>query len=267
MVVDALELMQRRFKPTGYFFLSDTINISKEYVTEICDEICARNLKILWSDCVTARGLDEEVLKKMKKSGCIRLIFGMETASQGMLKRVNKGVKLDELEKVIKIASGYGIWTGIEVICGLPHETDADIQTTVDFLCKNKEHIDKIYCNMFDLRPNSLMRLHPQEYGIENIREVNLYSDEANYTQFSFDEVDGLKWEDKKRQIEKSFSRVMTETVSYWDIPPHLQEHALFYLYDRFCDKETVRKHYDEIKAFYNPDYRVMRKGQPSKIS
>ncbi len=122
-VVDDIELMQKRFKPTGYFFLSDTINISKSYITEICDEICKRNLKILWSDCATAKGLDKETLEKMKKSGCIRLIFGMETGSPDMLKRVNKEVKLDELENVLRMASCCGIWTGIEVICGLPHET------------------------------------------------------------------------------------------------------------------------------------------------
>lgn len=253
-VVDAIELMQKKFKPTGYFFLSDTINISKSYVTEICDEICRRNLKILWSDCATARGIDEEVLEKMKKSGCIRLIFGMETASPDMLKRVNKEIKLDELEHVLKIASGCGIWTGVEVICGLPHETDADIKLTIDFLLKNKDYIDKIYCNMFDLRPSSMMRLYPQDYGIENIREVNLHSDLANFVQFSFDEVNGLKWEDKKRQIIESFSRIAGETKSLCDIPNYLQEHLLFYLYDNFHDKTIIKKHYVEIKRFFNSD-------------
>jgi len=253
-VVDAIELMQELFDPTGYFFLSDTINISKKYVTEICDEICERNLKILWSDCATAKGLDEEVLKKMKKSGCIRLIFGMETASPNMLKRVNKEIKLDELEDVLKIASGCGIWTGVEVICGLPHETDTDIKLTIDFLLKNKDYIDKIYCNMFDLRPNSIMRLYPQDYGIENIQEANLYSDLANFTAFSFDEVNGLKWEDKKRQIVESFSRVAEETKSLYDIPSYLQEHLLFYLYDNFHDKAIIKKYYAEVKRFFNSD-------------
>ncbi len=253
-VVDAIELMQERFNPTGYFFLSDTINISKRYITEICDEICERNLKILWSDCATAKGFDEEVLKKMRKSGCIRLIFGMETGSPDMLKRVNKEVKLDELENILRMASSCGIWTGIEVICGLPHETDTDIKLTIDFLSKNRDYIDKIYCNMFDLRPNSMMRRYPQDYGIENIRDVNLHSDSGNFVQFSFDEINGLKWEDKKRQIVESFSRVQRETKCIYDIPNYLQEHLLFYLYDNFHDKAVIKKYYAEFKRFFNSD-------------
>jgi len=254
-VADDIELMQKRFKPTGYFFLNDTINISKSYITEICDEICRRGLKILWSDCATAVGMDKETLEKMKKSGCIRLIFGMETGSQSMLKRVNKEVKLDELEGVLREAYNCGIWTGIEVICGLPHETNADIKMTIDFLSKNKSYIDKIYCNMFDLRTHSLMQTHPQDYGIENIQQVNLYSDSlANFITFSFDEINGLKWEDKKKQIVESFSRVMRETESFYDVPFHLQEHLLFYLYNNFHNKAIIKKHYEEIKKLFNRD-------------
>jgi len=252
-VVDDLVEMQERFKPTGYFFLSDTINISKSYITELCDEISRRGLKILWTDCATASGLDKETLEKIKKSGCIRLIFGMETGSPNMLKSVNKKIKLDELESVLKAASAYGIWTGIEVICGLPHETDRDIELTIGFLNRNKEFIDKIYCNMFDLRPHSLMRLYPEDYGIENIREANLYSESAaNFTVFLFDEVNGLRWEDKKKQIAESYSRVMRETESIYDIPNYLQEHLLFYLYNSFHDKAIIKKHYEKIKGFYN---------------
>ncbi len=129
---------------------------------------------------------------------------------------------------------------------------DTDIKLTIDFLSKNQDYIDKIYCNMFDLRPNSLMRLYPKDYGIENIQEANLYSDSANFTAFSFDEVNGLKWEDKKKQIVESFSRVIRETGSIYDVPIYLQEHLLFYLYDNFHNKAIIKKHYAEINRLFN---------------
>lgn len=257
-VVNGIKMLQGRFSPTGYLFLNDTINISKGYIEEICDLLCEKNINILWSDCATARGLDEGIIAKMQKAGCIRLVLGMETASSSLLERVDKGITLLELEDVLKLASKYGIWTGVEVICGLPHEKEDDINMTINFLLKNREYIDRIYCNVFDLRDNSRMIRQPGDYGIENIREINLYSvpgghsfNRGNFVRYSFDETNGLKWEDKKKQIIESYFKVVRATDALASLPNFLEEHFLFYLYTRFNDKSTVKKYYlESIKYF-----------------
>ena len=167
-------------------------------------------------------GLDEEIISKMRKAGCARIILGMETASPSLLKTINKGITIEELEKVLKLLSKYGIWTGIEVICGLPHETEEDIKATIDFLLTNRDCIDRIYCNIFDLRHPSVMFLNPEIYGIENIQEINLYRTEdnddfniCNFVRFSFDETNGLNWQAKKKQMISSFWRVVKATNAH----------------------------------------------------
>lgn len=257
-VVNGIKSLQERFNPTGYLFLNDTINISKGYIGKICDMIREHNINTLWSDCARVSGLDEEIIAKMREAGCIRLILGMETASSSLLKRVRKEITIPELESVLNLTTKYGIWTGIEVICGLPHETEDDINMTIDFLLNNRNYIDRIYCNIFDLRDHSLMFLRPQDYGMENIHEINLYSVQGgdsfnicNFVQFSFDEMGGLKWEDKKKQMVDSYRKVTNATNALVSLPNFLEEHILFYLYSKFNDKKIIKKIYFElIKCF-----------------
>lgn len=258
-VVDGFKLLQEKFNPTGYLILNDTINISRSYIEKICDLICKNNINILWSACARVNGLDEEIIAKMRKAGCVRLILGMETASSGLLKKVNKGITIVELENVLKLTSKYGIWTGVELISGLPHETEEDINTTINFLVNNKEYIDIVYQNIFDLRDHSLMFLHPKDYGLENIRELNLYKSPGadnfnmgNIVRYSFDETDGLKWEDKKKQMVSSYQKVARAINGAPVYPQFMEEHVLFYLYSRFNDKQKVKKYYAEsVECLY----------------
>jgi len=258
-VVNGFKLLQEKFNPTGYFILNDTINISRSYVEKICDLICKDDVNILWSACARVNGLDEEIIAKMRKAGCIRLIFGIETASAGLLRKVNKGITIAELENVLRLASKYGIWTGVELISGLPHETEEDINTTINFLINNKEHIDIVYQNIFDLRDHSLMFLYPKDYGLENIRELNVYRKPGadnfnmnNLVRYSFDETDGLRWEDKKKQMVSSHQKVSNAINAAPVYPQFLEEHVLFYLYSRFNDKQEIKRYYTEsVKYLY----------------
>lgn len=239
-----LKELQEKYNPAGFFFLSDTINISKRYINELCDEILKNNIKIFWSDCARADNLDKDTILKMRAAGCIRLIFGMETASPKLLKYVNKKIGLKGLENALQWSDEAGIWTGVEIICGLPHEEDSDIEKTAIFLNRNKEHINSLYFNQFNLKEGSLLLEHPKTFGIENIIEINQYANKDkefdDFNRYSYDEINGLKWRYKKRQIADSYKRLLGNT--YWTnyFPAYEYEHFLFFLYNKFSDKQKI---------------------------
>ncbi len=242
-----LKSLQEEYCPTGFFFLSDTINISKRYINEFCDEIINAKTKIRWSDCARADNLDRETLFKMRKAGCIRLIFGMETASQKLLRYVNKKIDLKQLENALKWSDEAGIWSGVEVICGLPHENEEDIESTIAFLNTNKKYINRIYLNYFDLREGTPLYKTPDQYGLKRIFEVDRYAkkDFSSYVRFGFDEIDGLEWPDKEKEIEYSLKKVQescTQGFRYFT-----DEHLLFFLYSNFDDKKEIKSIYLKI--------------------
>jgi radical SAM superfamily enzyme YgiQ (UPF0313 family) len=247
--VVALGKLQETYDPAGYFFLDNEINVNQKYALNLCNSIINKGLKIQWSDCARADFTTKDILLKMKESGCIRLIFGIETGSRKLLEYVKKGVSLEQLEAAIRWANELGIWIGIEIICGLPHETDQDIRETISFLQHNKNYINRFYYNTFDLRGGSLLFHEPRKYGIENIFDVNevvsfeerKYS--KNFTQFGFDEIGGLRWEEKKQQTLASYDKVVSAMGGYEGFPTLEEEHFLFFLYKKYGhDLEKIQE-------------------------
>lgn len=252
--VGILERLQEKYSPTGYFFLNNEINVNERYVDKLCDLIIKRKLKILWSDCARANFINKEILHKMKEAGCIRLIFGIETGSNRLLRYIRKEILVEQLEKAIRWTHELGSWTGIEIICGLPHERQEDIQATIEFLTQNKTYINRFYYNTFDLRGGSLLFHEPHNYGIENIfnlNEVVPYEERKyskNFTQFGFDEIGGLKWEEKKKQILNSYDQVVNAMGGYEGFPTYEEEHFLFFLYKKYGhDMERIQKIFQRV--------------------
>ncbi len=201
---------------TSYFyFLHPTLNISKQFTHELCDEIIRLGLDIRWTDCARVNQLDRETVAKMRRAGAVRLVIGMETASPRLLELIGKKVRVDEVEEAVRVCHQEGIFTSLEIIAGLPQEGEEDVAATVEFLKKNDDFIDEIWINRYYLENNSLMFKHPERYGLENIRHVRkgaLDRDEMFYSHgfaYEFDEVRGLRWPEKREQIERSFQTVV----------------------------------------------------------
>ena len=237
-----LEELQQKYNPAGYLFLNDTLNISKRYLDQLCDEIIKRKLKILWSDCVRVDRLDKNSIYKMRQAGCIRMVFGMETASKRMLEYINKDINLAHLEKMLYWADKAGIWTGIEIIGGIPYETEKDVSETIAFIKSNKKHIDALYYNAFNIKDSSLLHRYPEKYGLTNIFEISSYEDGfSTFVKYGFDEINGLKWPEKRKQIIAALNKII-KSFGQSPFPEHEYEQFLFFLYSKYSDKKKIKK-------------------------
>lgn len=257
-----LRQLQERYEPTGYLFLNDTLNISKKYVDQFCDEIMKSRTKARWSDCARVDRLDQESIYKMAEAGCVRLVFGMETASRRLLKYINKEIDLAQLEKALYWADKAGIWTGVEIISGLPYEREKDVAETIDFLRRNREHIDAFYYNAFNIKDTSAIRSYPERYGIGNIFELSSYEEGfSTFVKYGFDEIGGLKWPEKRKQVVSSFNKVIG-ALGEPPFPEHEYESFLFFLYSKYTDKRTIRNIFYSVGRQKNSYLESLRKAK-----
>jgi hypothetical protein len=77
--------------------------------------------------------------KRMKDWGFRMILFGVESANQKTLDRIQKGVKVEDIEQVKKAAEA-GLEPHIAVMFGYPWETSDDAERTlshVQYLLKN----------------------------------------------------------------------------------------------------------------------------------
>lgn len=135
-VVDEIEQIIKDFKIKEVHFLDDSIAVDRKRLKKICDEIIKRKLDIKWTtpNGIAVWMLDENLLVKMKKAGCYRLTFGLESGSKEILhKFIRKNYNYREAREIIKFASKIGLWTVGTFIIGFPYETREQIKDTIDF--------------------------------------------------------------------------------------------------------------------------------------
>ncbi|MCX6743791.1 MAG: radical SAM protein, partial [Candidatus Parcubacteria bacterium] len=89
---------------------------------------------------------DLKTWQLMKKAGFRLVLFGLESANQKTLKRINKNLRVDEIETNLKLCKQAGLEPHITAMVGYPWESKADAQKTIE-LAKNlfkKSYVDTL---------------------------------------------------------------------------------------------------------------------------
>lgn len=154
-IVDEIEMLNKEFGVKEFHFEDDNFTSKRSHALEVCKEIIARKLDIVWAcpNGVRIDKLDEELLGYMKKSGCYLLAFGIESGNQRVLNNVHKHLKLEIVPKVLKLVKKKGIETWGFFILGLPGETYSSAKDTVNFALNN--NFDRAQFCIFTPLPGS----------------------------------------------------------------------------------------------------------------
>jgi radical SAM superfamily enzyme YgiQ (UPF0313 family) len=78
--------------------------------------------------------IDEEMLRAMKESGCIRIEFGVESGDQSVRKIARKGITDQQIVNAHKWAKKAGIQVGAFVMVGNLGETMESVRMTAELL-------------------------------------------------------------------------------------------------------------------------------------
>jgi radical SAM superfamily enzyme YgiQ (UPF0313 family) len=130
-VVDEMELLTKDFGIREIMFYDDTIVTRRSHIEGICNEIIRRNLKIRWESPSRVNSIDAPLLALMKRSGCIRLRYGVESGDPDILKRMNKQISIDQVKKVFTLTRKAGIEAFGYFITGYPGETRRQFECTL----------------------------------------------------------------------------------------------------------------------------------------
>ena len=78
--------------------------------------------------------LTKKDYKLMAKAGFRFILYGLESANQATLDRINKNLKVEEIARVLKMAKEAGLWPHITVMVGYPWEGEKEIAKTIEFI-------------------------------------------------------------------------------------------------------------------------------------
>lgn len=111
----------------------DLFTANKKRVLALCDEINRRGVRFIWSAFARVNTVDPDILVAMKTAGCHSISFGIESGNSEMLKRVKKGITLEQARKAVVWAKTAGLRTHASFMVGLPGESAQTLAETRRF--------------------------------------------------------------------------------------------------------------------------------------
>lgn len=188
---DEIEYLSKKYN-TKYFMFWDNA-LPPKYLEKVAEILIEKKLNIKYSLYARLeKPFTSELLKKMKKSGCFLIHWGLDSASKRLSKFINKGIDVEDAKDVLKRSHNVGISNFVYLIAGLPTETIEDFEENLNFLKTNKKNIDIIYISSETGFYEGSIINENQEYYKSLINNNEEYIDKRNkligeiYKMFSF---------------------------------------------------------------------------------
>ena len=178
-VVDELEQVVQTYHVKQIDFEDDNLTLDKKRMETICDLIVERGLDIEWYNPTGVRAdtLDENLLTKMKKSGCKKIRVAPESGVQRVVDLIiKKNLDLKSVERAVALCKKVGIKVACFFVIGLIGETKEDIEETIKFAYKLR-HLGADSCIFSIATPLYGTELYEQAKRGGFLR--NCFSDEA----------------------------------------------------------------------------------------
>ncbi len=133
-----------------FSFESDVIRPG--YLLEFSRELLDRGVAIKWHGVMRfEKGTARDFFDVLARAGCVRIYFGLESASPRILKEMDKGVTVEIMQKTLGNCSGAGIAAEVGAFLGYPGETVSEARETLNFIRLNQAHIDRVDTGFFRL--------------------------------------------------------------------------------------------------------------------
>lgn len=166
-VVDEIEY----FTKNGFFsfqFNESDVNGNPQSLYEICSGIIRRNLKVhLMGQLRINKKNTQEYFEHLSRAGFKYLRFGVDGWSDRILQLQKKGYNMRLVKDNLKNCKTTGIYTAVNIVIGIPGETEADVDEMIQNLLECKDDYDMLsQVNTLILAGGSHYFKFPEQHNI-----------------------------------------------------------------------------------------------------
>jgi len=117
-----IETIVDRFDPDYLMFVDNFLMRNRSYITQFCEALIARRFRFRFSLTGRVNMVNEELLALLKDAGCQMIFYGLESANDGILKFMKKGITAAQSVRAIGITKKAGIYPMVSIMFGQPGE-------------------------------------------------------------------------------------------------------------------------------------------------
>jgi len=144
-IIEEIGYNTKRYNNRYIFITDDVFTVKRQFVLDFCDRI--KNMKLRWACISRVDMVDQEMLVKMKGSGCVRVSYGVESGNQKILDFERKGITIERTKETFQLHRKIGLPAKALMIVGHPLETRETIQQSID-LAKELDSFGDICAQM-----------------------------------------------------------------------------------------------------------------------
>ena len=218
-----------------------------------CNLLIERNIRVKWICYARADDLcEEEVVILLKKSGCIQVQIGIESADLTVLQNMNKKISPEKNKQAISNCRKHGLTTVISLIIGFPGETENSIRTTLEFM--KEAPPDFYFLVVFSVRVTEVPILSEKNRSKFGLRVMDTKTSMSPYwVHDTMDCVEATKWvafmtdEIIKSKISLD-AAVFFKEILYYD--SSLREELLEFQFRAWTNRNWVRWIFKIVNRF-----------------
>ncbi|MFA6451075.1 MAG: radical SAM protein [bacterium] len=246
----------------SFYILDPAINNDEKGLLKFCETIIRSGKKIYWSSSARPSFKNPELLQVMRESGCVSLVFGIESGSQRIMSLLRKGFTVKMSSKALRAAAAAGIWTQINLISGFVTENESDVANTIKFLEDHTDCIDYVRNHSSFLWRDDV-RMLPEEFGLRfvpgNINHICGISK-------LYEEMEGKSFQEILSDKLKAYTAIEAVRTKWHVLSALLTPYDVFHLYRSGYDRNAVHRFVEYLTDKYRDKLDVIVENAPTVL-
>jgi len=137
-VVAEMKYYKEKYAIDSFSFYDLTAIVRRSWILEFTELLIKEDLGVTWllPSGTRSEAMDAEVVRNLRRSGCLTLNFAPESGSPRMLKLIKKQVNLEKMLESVRACVREGVYTRANIIFGMPGDTPYDMLLTLRFIVR-----------------------------------------------------------------------------------------------------------------------------------
>lgn len=219
-IIEEIKILKKDYNVSYIAFYDELLMSSVKRTTELCNEFIKAKLNVRWYCNGRLNFAKQDVLKLMKKAGCVFINYGIESLDEKALKAMNKALTVKQIVMGIENTLSAGISPGFNIIFGNIGETSESLKLGVDFLLKYDDHSQMRTIRPVTPYPGSPLYYYAIEKGLlkdcqdfyEN-KHINSDLLSVNFTNLTDDEFHKLLYKANRMLVKNYYRTKLKETL------------------------------------------------------
>lgn len=220
-IIEEIENLKKKHRISYIDFADELFMSSSKRTKELCNAFIEADLDIRWSCNGRLNYATTDVLKVMKKAGCVFINYGIECMDDKILKNMNKNLSTKQIIEGIESTLSNGISPGYNIIFGNIGENADTLQKGVDFLLKYDDHSQLRTIRPVTPYPGSPLYYYAIEKGLlkdvedfyEN-KHINSDLLSVNFTDISNEDFNMHLFEANKTLLEHYYKHQLENQIN-----------------------------------------------------